>query len=138
MTDSVISPGYFLHIFILFAHFGFTTMMSNCDKQLPNLLKATLEQVLSENKLLKWNLQAHSQVVYVNLCFVPLDFSDDTYMSTPVPGFRKKTPSQAKRDFNRYKQWQGKSTSNSDELRKDSHISTLGDKCKRLTRILCD
>ena len=78
-------------------------MLSVGDEQLPKLLRTTLEQLICDQKLWKWNLQAHNEVVYVNLCFVPPEYS--TNMSTPVPGYRKKSPSQAMRDYERNRQW---------------------------------
>ena len=81
-------------------------------EQLPKLLQTTLEQLVCEHKLLKWNLQAFDEVVYINLCFVPPGSNINT--STPVPGYRKKSPSQATRDFERHRQWKNKYSSPQD------------------------
>ena len=86
-------------------------MLPKYDEKLPKLLGTTLEQLVCDHKLLKWNLQAHDNIVYVNLCFVPPEM--DT-MSTPLPGYRKKSPSQAVRDYERHKQWKSKHNTSQD------------------------
>lgn len=80
-------------------------MFSDYDSQLPNLLRITLEHLFSEDKLVRWNINAHGDVTNITLCFAPLEFNGT--WSTPH-GYRRKSPSQYKRDNERFRQWSEK------------------------------
>ena len=78
---------------------------------LPKLLKTAIDQLLQEKELGQWNIQASGETVYVNMKFVP----HGLHMSTPVPtGFRKKSPSEKKRDSYRMSAWQERKVSYGD------------------------
>ena len=77
----------------------------NHMQYLPKLLLTTLNQILDENNLSQWNMQVNNGVVYVNLKFIQ---EGHVGQSTPAPGFRRKSPSEKKRDFQRLSTWQDK------------------------------
>ena len=80
-------------------------MDTNHIQYLPKLLLTTLNQILDENNLSQWNMQVNNGVVYVNLKFIQ---EGHVCQSTPVPGFRRKSPSEKKRDSQRLSTWQDK------------------------------
>ncbi len=81
-------------------------------ESLPKLLLSTLDHLCADKKLLQWNLQANGDTVYVNLRFVPPEYSDLGHASSPVPGLRRKSPSEQQRDFIRLSEWRQRNMSN--------------------------
>ena len=77
-------------------------------EQLPKLLKSAISELLQEKNLQQWNIQANGDsIVYINMRFV----SPGLEMNTPVPvGFRKKSPSEKRRDSCRMSSWQNSKT----------------------------
>lgn len=88
-------------------------MLSNCEEHFPKVLQVTLEQLVCDYNLSKWNLQAHGNgTYYVNLCFMAEGGRDNS--KTVGMGLRNKTPSQRRRDAQRLKLWERQKISNSD------------------------
>lgn len=79
-----------------------TVMDTSSIQRLPKLLVAVLGQLLDEKDISTWNMQVNGEIAYLNLRFAPIGHFDPI---TPGPGFRRKSPSERFRDFNRISQY---------------------------------
>ena len=80
-------------------------------ESLPKLLVTILNQLLEEKDLNQWNVQANGDTVYVNLKFT--QHGQSTNDSPPsMPGWRRKSPSERRRDSQRLSSWQSQRESN--------------------------
>ena len=70
-------------------------------EQLPKVLEAAIEELLCENKLVSWSITSNGNSVNVSMRFLG-SHATSTPGSACGLGLRKKSPSQVKRDSERY------------------------------------
>ena len=97
-------------------------------ERLPKVIVISLDELCVNEKLASWNISASAGMTTVTMRFV----GDSHIASSPVPGLRKKSPAQLRRDYNRNTIWQ------STPVKETSNVTVQTEMCSVQNDEVCD